>query len=59
MTDWNTVCKRLCKKLRRILDKAGMKESDWEVFFKSKEYGGQIEEFVAEKAREFQESKNG
>lgn len=56
MANWDTVCERLCKKLKKILDEAGVKESDWYEFFTGK-YGDQIEEFVAEKAKEFQESR--
>ena len=57
MADWNMICKALCEKLEKILDEAGVKESDRDDFFR--EYGDRIEKCVAEKAREFQESRGG
>ena len=57
MADWKRICDGLCKKLKSILDDVGVKESDWDDFFG--EYGDQIGNFVAEKAREFQESRGG
>lgn len=55
MADWNMICEVLCERLKKILDDVGVKESDRDDFFR--EYGDQIGNFVAEKAREFQESR--
>ena len=57
MADWDRICKALCEKLKSILKRTGVKESDREKFFR--EYGDQIENFVDEKAKEFQESRGG